>query len=396
MSFSRRDFLRAAAIAPASSPLLRWIPSGPDRSLVVVELVGGNDGLNTLIPVDDDKYHNARPSLKSVAKGALKVADGFALHPSMPQIQDLFVRGEAAAVHSVGYPKPDRSHFRSQDIWHSADPLIEKKHAGTTGWLGRAADQLAKAHDAQVPALGLGGLEVPLALQGVNAVAPVLNRIEDYSLLVAGGGKSDSIAGLVEDADAKGDLTEFVRGVAQSGVAHATKMQKALAGYRAKAEYPNSSFGRAMKLTARVLLSGFGTRICHVPLSGFDTHARQAPTHAGLMRQLSLGVGALCEDLRAHGKGEQVVVFVHSEFGRRVSENKSQGTDHGAAAPVFVFGGGVKGGLHGPAPDLGDLDDGDVKATADFRGVYAALLGRLGVDAGAVLGKPSWDAVELF
>lgn len=408
MTLSRRGFLGASAIPFAGSmfgPLLRWVPGGPDRCLVVVELVGGNDGLNTLIPVDDAAYAAARPTLGSVRKGAHEVAPGFALHPVMGELHALFRRDRVAAIHSVGYPTPDRSHFRSRDIWHAADPTLGANTSPlTTGWVGRAADWLA-SRGAELPAVGLGGIEVPLALQGEKVVAPVLRRVEDYTLLVPTGAnarqRQAAIRALAEaDAPAGAPaLTEFVRDVSRAGVAQAGRLEAALAGYESKVEYPEgSAFARALQLTARVLVSGLGTRLCHVPLDGFDTHARQAPTHAGLLGQLARGLAAFCADLQSHGLLDRVTILVHSEFGRRVQENQSQGTDHGAAAPVFVIGGaGLQPGLHGTAPNLSKLDDGDLVATVDFRAVYAEVLEWLGVPVDAVLDEvPGRDELTLF
>lgn len=389
MTLSRREFVKFAAAAPAATGLMRWVPSADNRCLVVIELVGGNDGLNTVVPIDDDAYGNARPTLSAVRERAVRLADGLAVHEALAPLRRWFDDGHVAVVQGVGYDQPDRSHFRSRDIWHAADPKLVRVGVETYGWLGRAADVLhARAID--VPAIGLGSLEVPLMLQGREVTAPVLRRLSDYSMLVDSRGDEESrraaMASLVDEAGgAHDDLAEFVRGVAKTGIDNAQRMQSALANARPSADYPEGRFGAAMQLAAKVLLSGFGTRLCHVPLAGFDTHARQAPTHAGLLRQLAGGIAALCTDLDRAGILDQVTLFVHSEFGRRVAENESQGTDHGAAAPVFVIGGGVRGGLHGVAPDLGDLIDGDVRPTMDFRSVYGALVERLGVPRDQVM-----------
>jgi uncharacterized protein (DUF1501 family) len=296
-------------------------------------------------------------------------------------------------IHGVGYPEPDRSHFRSRDIWHTADPTFQRRTSETTGWLGRAADWLAD-RGAAVPGLSVGDLSVPLMLAGRRVVVPSLERVEDYQLLVdpAGGqagirrAEIAALAAAGEDDRRAAELERFVRGVAQSSIASAERMQRALAAYRPRAEYPDGPLGRNLQVVARVLVSGFGTRLFHVSLGGFDTHARQLPAHEALLRQLSRGIGALVGDLAAHAVLERTTILVFSEFGRRLAENQSQGTDHGAAGPVFVFGDGLRPGLLGEAPGLADLDDGDLVATCDFRGVYGALLRRLGIDDVAVLG----------
>lgn len=397
---SRRSFLRAFGavplVGPLTSPRLTWLPDGDDVSLLVLELEGGNDGLNTLIPRDDRAYAKARPQLGSVRGGAHAVGDeGFALHPSMGAMAKLFARGLAAAVHGVGYPDPDRSHFRSRDIWHAADPTFDPLRGATSGWLGRAAAAMVGA---PLPAVAVGAARLPLALRSEKVVVPVLERIEDYALRVAGGGDAgrEALGHLATTAGDPGDdLHGFLRGVASAAVTSAARLQRDLAAYRPRAEYPGGDLGRDLQLAARVLVSGCGTRLLHVSFGGFDTHAQQLPTHAGLLRQVSDGLAALCADLEAHGRLGHTMILVHSEFGRRVAENGSLGTDHGAAAPVFVLGGGVRAGLHGKPPDLDDLVDGDVRVSTDFRAVYAALLQRLGVEPSvAVAAAPA--ALDLF
>lgn len=402
---TRRDVLHAAALAPLAARVpstsrvpVRWLPGADDVTLVVVELEGGNDGLNTLIPIEDARWARARPSLSSVRAGAHRIGDGeFALHPALGRAAARFASGDAAVVHGVGYAPPDRSHFHSRDIWHTADPTLDRTRVATSGWLGRAADRLAAA-GAAVPGLALGGLRVPLALRGEQVVVPAIDSLEGYALRVdpiAGPEPKDAIVELVGTGGDAGDLEAFLRDVGREALATERSLTSALAGYRAKVDYPDDDFGRAMQLAARVVVSGFGARLLHVTLSGFDTHANQAPLHAALLAQLDSGLGALLDDLAAHGRLGRTVVFVHSEFGRRVAENRSHGTDHGAAAPVFVFGGGVRPGLVGAPPDLADLDDGDVRPTTDFRRVYADLLGRLGVPVAGVL-PGTFEPLGLF
>lgn len=389
---TRRDVLALGALFPLSSLLPRglhaWVPDGPARSIVVVELEGGNDGLNTVIPIDDPAYARLRPRLGSVRKGALPVADGFGLHGALKSLHRLHGEQRAALVHSVGYPDPDRSHFRSRDIWHAADPRLQRVSASTTGWMGRAADVLA-ATGCSVPALAVGSLQVPLAMRARTALVPSLERIEDFQLqpverTAAGREAVGSVLG--------GGASDQARWVGEMGARAAglgEQLRRSIAVYRPAAEYPETRLGRELQLVAQVIGAGFGTRIFHVSLGGFDTHARQLPAHAGLLAQLDGALAAFMADLAAARALDATAVLVHSEFGRRTAENQSQGTDHGAAAPVFVLGGSVQQGPHGIPPDLGNLDDGDVRATTDFRAVYGALLAWAGIDAGAVLGADS-------
>ena len=295
----------------------------------------------------------------------------------------------ATVVHGVGYAKPDRSHFRSRDIWHCADPEHVRVSAKTTGWLGRAAEQLAGA--LEVPAAAVGSLQVPLLMKSQKVTVPSVRRVEDFQWLAAKGRgamqQDAATRDVVDELDGKGsDLRRFITKRAKHAVEMADSLSAALARYRPAAKYPDTELGRNLRLVAQLICTGFGTRLLHVPLGGFDTHARQLPTHAGLLRQLDAALAAFVDDLRAHGKLEQVCTLVHSEFGRRVAENASQGTDHGAAGPAFAIGGNVAGGVLGPVPDLARLDDGDVVATLDFRRIYADLLGWLGLKSRSVLG----------
>jgi len=387
-SLDRRSFLRAAAALPLLPlPFSRgsWLPFADDRVLLVVELVGGNDGLNTVIPVDDARYAALRPKLQVVRNGALPLGDGTSLHRALGRLHRHVTAGTGAVVHGVGYPNPDRSHFRSRDIWHTADPGHQRVGTDTTGWLGRVADALLSTSSG-VPAAAIGSLEVPLVLRGKRATVPSLRRVEDFQWLSATGagdvGRGAAMRQLVSRETASGadDLATQVARTARDAVSLADDLSAALTRYRPKAEYPATSLGRELQLAARVAIAGFGVRLLHVGFAGFDTHARQLPTHEGLLAQLDEALAALLADLGGHGKADRTVVLVHSEFGRRVQENGSQGTDHGAAAPVFAFGGGVVGGVHGKPPNLGDLDDGDVKATVDFRSVYGDLLRAAGLD----------------
>jgi uncharacterized protein (DUF1501 family) len=390
--WDRRAFLAAAA-APFLSPFrteTALLPRGAPRSLVVLELLGGNDGLNTVIPVDDEDYRTARPRLSAVRSGAHALAHGFALHPALAQLHARLRAGTGAIVHGVGYPRPDRSHFRSRDIWHTGDPAHERVTAKTTGWLGRAAEQLALL-GAGMPAASIGGVQVPLLLRAARVVVPTLERAEDFELFTDdGGGHADGrrqgIRAIAAAAQPGGSTAAFVQAVAVAAVQQAELLQAQMRRYRAQADYPDSGLGRDLQLIARMVVAGFGTRLFHLGFGGFDTHALQLPTHDGLLRQLDGALAAFLRDLEGHDRLADTIVLVHSEFGRRVAENASHGTDHGAAAPVFLFGGTVRPGQHGVPPDLDDLDDGDLRATVDFRSIYADLLGWLSIDAAAVLG----------
>jgi uncharacterized protein (DUF1501 family) len=389
-TLSRRSFLGAAAAFPLAGSLpTHWVPSAdaPDRALLVIELVGGNDGLATVIP-GDDLIDRRRPTLTSAARaGAFSIDDDFSLHGSLAGLARRYRDGRLAIVQGVGYEPPDRSHFRSRDIWHSADPTLIRPSGATTGWLGRLCDALSE-RGASTPGLSVGAVDVPLALRGRHVVVPAIENLDAYTLATGAIGDRERIAELAgrerEANDARRRnatdaprAVDAIRAVADEALRSERRLRDALASYRARAEYPRDRFGQALQLAARVVVCGFGTRVMHVQLAGFDTHANQAPTHAALLAQLDTALDALWVDLEKHGDLDDLVVMVHSEFGRRVAENQSHGTDHGSAGPVFVLGGPTavaSGGLFGGRPDLEDLDDGDLRVTCDFRRVYADVL----------------------
>ena len=397
--FDRRTFLRGAALVPFAAQLRAgsWLPRGDALTLVVLELEGGNDGLNTVIPLDDAAFARLRPRLSSVRQGALPVGEGRGLHPSLGSLAKTLVAGDAAVVHSVGSDKPDRSHFRSRDVWHSADPALAQVRADTTGWLGRAADLLA-AQGAGLPAADIGGVEVPLVLRTKSVVVPSLRRVEDFVLWCGDDAGSAARRRALQEVLAPRTDAGLLGEIAAMGAAavqQSEALRAALLRYQPKARYPETALGRSLQLIARMAISGFGTRLFHLGFGGFDTHARQLPVQQALLRELDEALVAFVADLAGHDRLAATTVLVHSEFGRRVAENESQGTDHGAAAPVFVLGGGVRGGMHGTPPDLDNLVDGDVKATTDFRSVYRDLLSWLQVDADRVLGG-SFASAGLF
>ncbi len=368
-------WLRAAADA---SPL--------DRKLVVLELTGGNDALNMLIPYGDDLYHRARPQLRIPQAEVLRLDDHFGLHPRMGALREIHELGDLAIVHGVGYENPDRSHFRALDIWHSGDPLSARPR---TGWVGRAADR-ADGDDGPF-AVRVGGRDLPLLLRSEQSDTPTLERLEDL----------EWDRGSYEAVRARRALQESLLRPRREGGGAADRLQRAWLsamrdadrlGAAAKnenvADYPAGALAQQLRLGAALLASDVGPRVVHVNQTGYDTHANQTQPHAQLLGDLSSALGAFWSDLRSRGLEDRVLVLVYSEFGRRVNENASAGTDHGAAAPVLLISGKLKGGFHGQSPSLADLSDGDVKHQVDFRRVYATLLEPwLGVPALPVIGE---------
>ena len=370
---------------------------GKDTILVVVELTGGNDGLNTVAPFADDLYQKARPTIAISKKEALKLDDYCGLHPRMQEMKRLYDEKRLAVVRGVGYPNPDRSHFESMDIWQLADP----KRAQTTGWLARAIPGMT-IKDAGVPGMYFGDERLPVAMQGADGGVISLADRASFRLQLTGHEKQRK--NLIEDlnADATGpaaDLAAFVRKRQLQTYTSLQKIEEAL--NEAGAPQPNpdvrnfrpgpaggddlKSLGGRLQLVARLVQKGLGTRIYYTQLGGFDTHSGQATMHADLLGNLSNAVGNFLNALGEHA--DRVAVMTYSEFGRRVRENGSRGTDHGSGSCMFVAGNKVVGGLVGRHPSLSDLTDGDLKYHTDFRRVYATLLDDwLGVESRGVLG----------
>ena len=379
---TRRGFLKgglatAAAFTTLPSFFARAVLAGEsgDRVLVLVQLDGGNDGLNSVVPFGDDAYYRARPGIG--IRNPVRLTDHIGLHPNLGALRACWDDGSLGIVQGVGYPQPNRSHFESTDIWHTA---VTGKPARWNGWLGRALDRI---DGAEVPGVDLDPGPLSLALVGERAVVP---SIADADRFRVRGGPRALLERAVETPRADETL-EYVRRSAQQAYRTAARVETALAGGRGAEAYPNSALAKRLWQIARMVESGMGARVYAVRLTGFDTHSRQKNPHALLMRTLGDALAAFQADLKRHGLDRKVLTMTYSEFGRRVQENRSLGTDHGAAAPLFVMGGAIKAGLHGTHPSLTDLDDGDLKFHTDFRSVYATVLDRwLSVDADAVLG----------
>jgi uncharacterized protein (DUF1501 family) len=364
--------------------------------LVLIQLAGGNDGLNTVIPFGDPEYHKARPGI-GIGKDAVHKLDDFhGLHPAMSGFKELFDDGHLSVLQGVGYPNPNRSHFRSTDIWHCGDPLQETV---VDGWLGRALDLTEKQHAGKVPALALSTGRLPLALVGTKINVPMIRSLAEFKLQPGVGStpdrqlRRDLLDALrhrsaVSAEDTADDL-DFLRNVSATADQTAEKLEAVTADYKPCADYPNNGLGSRLKTVAQLIASDLGTRIFFVSLGGFDTHSKQEGAHQALLSELSSSVHAFLTDLQGHKLVERVLVATYSEFGRRVKENGSLGTDHGAASQMFVLSSGLKGGIHGKHPSLTDLaGQDDLKFHTDFRSVYTTLLDKwLGFPAAKVLGQ---------
>lgn len=380
-----------------------------EKILVVVQLSGGNDGLNTVVPFRDDLYHKARPTLRIAQDRALKLTDDLGLHPDMSGFKGMFDDGLLSVITNVGYPNPDRSHFRSMDIWHTA---ADSPESAQDGWLGRVVDRcgcpdLAKGKgtgaatgsmptiDANIPlALHLDHDILPLALKTRRLAVPSIDDIAAFQLQGDPARLARALAAERGNAAKAAELTEaaadllFVQRTAVAACANAERIKLMAADRQMKSPYPSFGLAARLRQIAQLIGAEFGPRVYYTSLGGFDTHARQVLAHGPLLRELSESVAAFFADLKSRGLADRVLLLTFSEFGRRLAENGGQGTDHGAAAPAFVAGPAVKAGVLGGPPNLKDLDEGDVRHRVDFRQIYAAILDRwIGVSSREVLGR---------
>jgi uncharacterized protein (DUF1501 family) len=350
------------------------------RVLVVLQLDGGNDALNTVVPYTDPEYERLRPKLRIARKDLVRLNDPLGLHPSLKRLDKLFQAGHLAVIPGVGYPNPNRSHFESMAVWHTARPDEDGRKG--YGWLGRALDPSAGT------AYMVGSATSP-ALRGRRSTAIALNR-PDEALLA-----DPAVAKLSVGPSSNDDLLAFVRRQTVDANATAHLLTK-LASGGDSAIYPSTALAERLRLIAQLLKADFGVRVFYTTQPGYDTHASQSYTHGSLLSEFAGGVAAFFEDLAAAKLTDRVALLVFSEFGRTIKENGSAGTDHGTAEAVLVAGPGVKGGVLGTMPSLSDLDHGEPRMTTDFRRVYAALLEDwLGVPSAAVLGG-SFEKLSLF
>lgn len=382
------------------------------RILVVVQLAGGNDGLNTVVPFADDAYHRARGPLALPARSVLKLDDTTGLAPALTGLRALYDLGEAAIVEGVGYPNPNRSHFRSTEIWQCATDA--DAHSGT-GWLGRYFDHACAG--APNPTIGISlSDQAPQAFRalhhpGIAMSSPEMYRWihgrdsaleEAFAALNApetgepdGSGASiDMLAGSpsASDPPSENPLAFLERTALNAQLSSAQVRAITAKAGASEAAYPaGGRLAQSLRLVARMIAGGLPARVYYVSHGGFDTHHNQGGergTHQNLLRQFDEALTAFVTDLKNKGLFDQVALMTFSEFGRRVHPNGSRGTDHGTAAPVFVVGGRVRGGRYGHAPSLTDLDRGDLRHSVDFRSVYASLLREwLDTPPGSVLGR---------
>lgn len=344
-----------------------------DRILVVIQLSGGNDGLNTIVPYRDELYAKARPKLGIPSSDVIKLTEELGLHPSLRAIENQFSENRFSIIQGVGYPSPNRSHFESMDIWHSCHP---KKDRSQSGWLGRWITEQTAHPTSDSTAIHIGSDTLPLACQERGVQVPSLASLEQMRLKAKLDSMQDKQArpGAESNSKDSGSLLDFLSTSTVAALEVSERLDKILAQPDASGEFPKTALGEKLRAVSRLILSGLKTRIYYVTLDGFDTHANQPDVHASLLKQWSEALAAFLSRLKQTGQQDRVLVMTFSEFGRRVSENASLGTDHGAAAPMFLAGPKLPKIIHGPMPDLSDLEDGDLRFKIDFRSVYASVL----------------------
>ena len=407
---TRREFLQSGAKGIGLLAFSRFAPSflvqsalaqtpAPEKDrtiLVLIQLAGGNDGLNTLVPYADANYHRLRPTLALPKEQLLDLNGQLAFHAACAPLHRLLQEGRLGIVQNVGYPNPNRSHFRSTEIWETAS---ESQEYLPTGWLGRFFDN-ACAGGPGTASAPPNTLIDPCGVNISHEVPQSFLATQDhptFSFARNGGGRGRPPASLdlLESMllrtahDHEHDNAGYLSHTMMDALVTERRFQTILTDYRPSADYPGSPFANSLRHVAALIAAGVSTRVYYVSLPGFDTHAHQLGAQAGLLKQLSEGLAAFQHDLESKQLDRQVLTMTFSEFGRRPSENESKGTDHGTAAPLFVLGTRVKAGLHGRAPDLNLAHNQDLTFSTDFRQVYATVLGRwLGASPEKILGRP--------
>ncbi|SHL00213.1 Uncharacterized conserved protein, DUF1501 family [Chitinophaga jiangningensis] len=391
---NRRRFLQVGSLASAAVMMPKFlkalergelVPPG-NKVLVIVQLSGGNDGLNTIIPYRNDIYYKQRPNLGIKRDKALSLTDELGIHPGLVGLKALYDEGALGVLNNVGYPNPDRSHFRSMDIWHTAS---QSSDYWTNGWIGRYLDAQCKGCDKPTQALEIDDT-LSLALKGESSKGLALT---DPTRLY-GTSNNPFFKDLLKQQahDDEHQNVDYLYKTMGETISSAAYIQQQIKTYQSKEAYPNTELGKNMRTIANLIMSDINTKVYYVSHGSFDTHVNQQAQQDRLFQQLSDALTVFTGDLKKNNRFQDVVVMTFSEFGRRVSQNASGGTDHGTANNMFLIGGGLKEkGVLNEGPDLMHLKDGDLQYKVDFKSVYATLLGNwLGADDADIL-KAKYD-----
>ena len=369
-----------------------------DTVLVILQLAGGNDALNTIIPYGDPLYMDNRPNVRIAEDQVVPLNDYIGFNPAMGPIKELYDEGKVAIIQGTGYPTPNRSHFRSMDIWHTCEP----EKVGSEGWLGRAIQQIDPNKDNVLTGVNFGrGLPRAFVMPGVPVAS--VGNLETYGVLTGIEGEDqraealEVFSNIYSPAIGRGMVMDYLSQTGMDALNGADILSTAPELYSSTVEYAGNSVAQYLRNIAQVHLANLGTKILYTtaPYNSFDTHAAQPATHQRLWTEVSNAVNDFYQDLKEHNASHNVVLLLFTEFGRRVHDNGS-GTDHGAGGISFVIGDAVKGGLYGEYPSLapGDLDEGDLKFNNDFRSTYATLIEKwMGLDSKPVVGG-SFDLMD--
>lgn len=389
MLIKRKEFLQIGSLATTSLLLPRFlkafeaparVPAG-NKVLVVLQLSGGNDGLNTIIPYRNDVYFKSRPGIGIARNKALALTDEAGLHPSLEAFKALYDEGGLGIINGVGYPNPDRSHFRSMDIWHSASKSDEYIN---TGWLGRYLDAQCNGCDKPTQIIELDDV-LSLAMKGEDRKGIA---VKDPRRLY-GTANEQFFRDVLKAHDSHHEEpVDYLYKTMAETLSSADYIFRQSRLHPTKTSYPATNLGRSFKTIASLIFSDINTKVYYVSLGSFDTHINQSNQQHRLFTEMNDAIKAFTDDLKREGRFEDVLLMTFSEFGRRVKQNASGGTDHGTANNMFLVGGGLKKkGLINELPDLTALDDGDLKYQLDFKNVYATILKNwLGADASGILG----------
>ena len=391
MYIKRKEFIQIGSLATASLLLPKFlkafegsamVPMG-NKVVVILQLSGGNDGLNTVIPVRNDLYYKARPKLGIERTKALSITDEVGLHPALTGFKDLYDDGSLGIMNGVGYPNPDRSHFRSMDIWHTASQSNEYL---TTGWVGRYLDAQCNGCDKPTQAIEIDDI-LSLSMKGehIKGIA-----VKDPQRLYGTANEKFFRDVLKNHTDETGEQpVDYLYKTMAETLSSADYIFQQSRLHPTKAEYPKTELGNSMKTIASLIFSDINTKVYYVSLGSFDTHINQDNQQQRLFTEMNDAVKAFVKDLKANNRFNDVMLFTFSEFGRRVEQNASGGTDHGTANNMFLISGGLKQkGMINELPDLGNLDEGDLKYNVDFKNVYASILSKwLNADDVAILGR---------
>ena len=356
--------------------------------LVVLQLSGGNDLMNTVVPYADPLYHNYRGAVGVPDEEVLRIDDRYGFHPAMGPFKELWDQGKVAIVAGVGYPNPNRSHFRSMDIWHTCEPDT----VATEGWLGRAVRDLDPTGENVLTAVNFGA-GLPRALSVPNVPVTSVAQLENYGLLTDIGGEAQRKSALelfrqmYAPAIGSGPVNNYIRQTGLDALKGADTIKVAPAKYSSNIEYSHNSIAQSLKGVAQVHLADLGTRVFYTQYGGFDVHANEVPTMQLLWTDVSGAIFDFYSDLREHHASEEVIMLVFTEFGRRVRDN-GNGTDHGSGGGAFIIGDRVKGGMYAEYPSLAPEKqvEGDLQFNYDFRGLYSSVLDQwLGLDAAPIV-----------